>query len=794
VIFGTGRDSTFSRQGRPTQLASAALAAALVILCSCALLGAIFSYSAGAAAKHAMEVSDAFDEARYSVGSEESLERKYRLEPSPEVRARHLRAADALLASLARARGLGADPVLIEDVVARHKEYLKSIGRMFEAIDAGKKARADEIDGAEVDPSFDAIETQVLAAAAKGRAVAVQNLRQLAAVQTNVLIAIPLVFIPSMGLVVFFWRRLGRYARQVNDGLVREAAGIRHSEQRFRALVQNTSDIILICSSGGMITYQSSAAETVWGYHSAELLNAPLRELAHPDDQPALQEFLEQVRSVPGTTKSIELQLHGSDGAWRHCDLVLTNLLQDPNIAGLVATARDISERKAFEKQLTHQAFYDSLTGLPNRQLFHDRLNQALARAGRRHGGVDLLFLDLDNFKQINDSLGHQAGDRLLAEAAIRLRACVREENTVARLGGDEFVILLEHLAPDADAVLVAERISEQFTKPFTVEGHDFTVSVSIGIALGNAGQERADFMLRDADVAMYRAKSSGKGCYVIFDTTMGTDILVRVEMENALRQAIRRNELRVHYQPIMILEGGRVAGVEALVRWQHPTRGLILPAEFIPVAEQTGIIVQLGQWVLQEACRQVVEWQKQYPLHSPLTVSVNLSPRQFQQKNLLEEVKRALRETGLPPSSLKLEITESVIMLDVEATITTLTQLKELGVQLAIDDFGTGYSSLSYLKRLPLDVLKIDRSFVNGIGKDREDTAIVRAIISMAKSLDLSITAEGIETVEQSALLRAWSCDSGQGYYFARPLDAADLTELLKTADWFDDSNINAA
>ena len=446
----------------------------------------------------------------------------------------------------------------------------------------------------------------------------------------------------------------------------------------------------------------------------------------------------------------------------------------------MVATARDIAQRKAFEAELIQQAFHDSLTQLPNRALLADRLEQAYVRSGRRQGSVGVLFVDLDNFKLINDSLGHQAGDVLLIEAAKRLQSCVRDEDTVSRLGGDEFVILME-LATEAKAVQAAERIEQKFTRPFKIEGREFVISVSIGIALGDASQGRSDVLLRNADVAMYRAKSEGRAHHVVFHASMQTDGLVRLNLESDLRQAIRRNEMVVYYQPIVTLESGEVTGVEALVRWQHPTRGLLLPGEFISVAEETGLIVPIGQWVLEQACRQVVAWRAELPEQAALMVSVNLSPRQFQQPNLVAEVSRALREAGLAPAWLKLEITEGVIMQDVEATIKTLVQLKELGVQLAIDDFGTGYSSLAYLKQLPLDILKIDRAFINGIGQDSEDTAIVRAIISMAKSLNLLITGEGVETAAQAALLREWACDKAQGYYFARPMSHADFTELLQ-------------
>jgi EAL domain-containing protein (putative c-di-GMP-specific phosphodiesterase class I) len=349
-------------------------------------------------------------------------------------------------------------------------------------------------------------------------------------------------------------------------------------------------------------------------------------------------------------------------------------------------------------------------------------------------------------------------------------------------MGGDEFVILMG-LTTEAAAVLAAELIERQFRRPFRIGGRDFVTTVSIGIALGDAGHEQPDILLRNADVAMYRAKASGRGRHVIFNASMQADSLSKLNLEDDLRQAIGRGELRVHYQPIVTLDSGRVTEVEALVRWQHPTRGLMAPADFISIAEETGLIIPIGQWVLEEACRQVAAWQVEFPFKPTLMVSVNLSPRQFQQPNLVEQVSCALREAGLAPTWLKLEITEGVIMRDVEATIKTLEQLNELGVQIAIDDFGTGYSSLASLKRLPLHVLKIDRTFINGIGHDPEDTAIVRAIIAMAKSLHLSVTGEGIETAEQAALLRRWACELGQGHFFSRPLDTSALTEFLRTS-----------
>jgi diguanylate cyclase (GGDEF)-like protein/PAS domain S-box-containing protein len=589
-------------------------------------------------------------------------------------------------------------------------------------------------------------------------------------------------------LASFFWRLLRRYEREAQAGLAREAASISTSERRFRGLVQNASDVILICAASGTITYQSPAAKEKWDYHDADLLDEHFETLTHPEEQPAWRDLWEQIRGAAefasdANSRAIEIRLHDGGGKWRHAEVLVTNLLNDPAIQGIVVTVRDVTERKAFEQQLTQQAFYDALTGLPNRVLFRDRLEQALVRASRRKDAVALLFIDLDNFKLINDGLGHHAGDKLLTEAAARLRICVRNQDTVARLGGDEFVVVLELLAGEADALPVAKAIAHQFSRPFILDDREVVVTVSIGIAVSKAGQGHAENLLRNADVAMYRAKSDGGARYVVFDPSMNTDSLARLELENDLRYALQNAQLRVHYQPIITMATGRITEVEALVRWQHPTRGLISPNEFIPIAETTGLIVPLGLWVLEEACRQVVAWRVNIATEPPLILSVNLSPRQFQQPSIVADVARALEQSGFPGNCLKLEITEGIIMRDVETAIHTLWELKGLGLQIAVDDFGTGYSSLSYLKRLPLDVLKIDRSFVSGIGHKQEDTAIVHAILAMAKSLNFKVTGEGIETAEQLALLGEWGCDCGQGYLFSKPLDSEKVGALLESA-----------
>jgi diguanylate cyclase (GGDEF)-like protein len=437
-------------------------------------------------------------------------------------------------------------------------------------------------------------------------------------------------------------------------------------------------------------------------------------------------------------------------------------------------------ERQTFQEQLWRQAFHDPLTGLPNRALFRDRLEQALNRADRRMRSIAVLFLDIDNFKLVNDSLGHEQGDALLLTVAERLQAGLRSGDTAARLGGDEFTLLLEDVSDAEDARAVADRVATVLRAPLVLDGQEVFPTASIGIALSTPRRSRPDSLLRDADVAMYHAKTEGKDRSAVFDETMHELAAERLTLEADLRRAVDRGELRVHYQPIVSLRDRGLVEVEALVRWHHPERGLVSPAEFIPVAEATGLIVPIGQQVLEQACRQVVAWQACYPTEPKLVVSVNLSARQFQHPDLLGDIRRAVGTAGLDPRCLKLEITETTVMQNAEAAVATMNELKTLGIQLAIDDFGTGYSSLGYLKRFPIDTLKIDRSFVSGLGQDAQDTAIVRSVLALARSLGLSVTAEGIETTGQEKQLAQLDCDRGQGYLFARPLPASELDAIL--------------
>ena len=487
-----------------------------------------------------------------------------------------------------------------------------------------------------------------------------------------------------------------------------------------------------------------------------------------------------QALATAGAIRTTELRLRDKPGTWHCFEQTLTNLLHEPAVAGMVINLRNIDERKTFEQQLAQQAFYDSLTGLPNRALFQDRLRQALVRSGRRQNSIALLFLDLDNFKLVNDSLGHQAGDLLLVEAGKRLRASVRAGDTVARLGGDEFVVLLEHISGEADTLPVVEAIRQQLVRPFMVGQRTLVVSASIGIALGATQQDQAEALLRNADVAMYRAKARGKGQYAVFDPRMHADTVARMELEADLRQALERGEFRVRYQPVVALPTGRIRGGGSLGALAAPDTRHDLAGRLHP--DRRGDRPDRADRALGVA--------GSLSAGSVLAGGVPAGPAADPRG---EPVATAVADArsgrggfadpagaGLPAGCLKLEITEGVLMQDMEATIAVLWQLKSLGSQLAVDDFGTGYSSLAYLKRLPLDVLKIDRSFVTGIGRQPEDQAIVRAIISLAKTLGLSLTAEGVETAEQAAALNAWGCECGQGYHFARPLGPSEMQALL--------------
>jgi len=577
---------------------------------------------------------------------------------------------------------------------------------------------------------------------------------------------------------------VGRQMMAARDNVRLVSERVRQDE-RFRSLVQNGSDLITVVDDTHRISYQSPSISRLFGHQPPELEGLPLVDLAHPEDAAAVQLFLH--RSVADGAASVPIQwrMWHRDGTWRPVESVGTNLLRDTSVRGIVLNTRDVSERKALEAQLTHQAFHDPLTGLANRALLRDRADHALTRGHRRERApLAMLFLDLDNFKTVNDSLGHAAGDSLLVEAARRLVACVRAADTVARLGGDEFAVFIEDPGEDVECSQVAERIVAALGRPFTMSGREIFVGASLGIAAAQDG-DGADDLLRNADVAMYMAKTRGKGRYERFAPEMHATAVERIELESDLRRAIEHEDFVLHYQPIVILETGRITGVEALVRWQHPVRGLLPPAQFIPMAEETGLIMPLGAWVLREACSQVQQWRARRGDAAPLVLTVNVSGRQLQSAQFVDDVRAALDGSGLAPHALILELTESVLTTQTESVITALQAVKAVGVRLAIDDFGTGYSSLSYLQRFPIDILKIAKPFVDDVAAaanptDPDRRALAQAVITLGATLSVRTIAEGIEQPQQRARLQELGCGLGQGFHFSRPVPAAELETLL--------------
>ena len=552
-----------------------------------------------------------------------------------------------------------------------------------------------------------------------------------------------------------------------------EARDEARENDRFRSAFDYAAIGMALVSTEGRWLQVNRSLCQILGYTEKELLTTDFLAVTHPDDLPtALSNIGQLLRGKVQASQMEKRYIHKSGHeVWVHWSVSMVRDQYSKSVH-LIFQIQDITDRKLAEEQLHHDAFHDALTGLPNRALFMDHLKLAIARARRNDAQkFAVLYLDLDRFKIINDSLGHTIGDQLLVGIADRLKENLRPGDTVARLGGDEFVILIEDIAEDTEAVQVAERIQQQLSVPFTLSGREVFTTVSLGIAPSATGYERAEDILRDADTAMYRAKSAGKARYEIFDRAMHARAINLLQMETDMRRALEREEFLIHYQPIVALENFRLRGFEALVRWQHPERGFISPMDFIPIAEETGLIVQLGEYVLREACTQMQRWQKRFPADPPLYVAVNLSSKQFSQSELIEKVAQILDETGVNPSSVKLEITESVVMENIDTATDMLRQFRALGIKLAIDDFGTGYSSLSYLHRFPIDTLKIDRSFVTRMSENNENTEIVRTIVVLAQNLGMDVVAEGVETNEQLVLLQKLGCENGQGYFFSKPV-----------------------
>lgn len=559
------------------------------------------------------------------------------------------------------------------------------------------------------------------------------------------------------------------------------ASEMRQNENRLETMIGNVSDLVSVVRPGdGKMLYTSASSNDVLGYSSEELNGVSIFALVHAHDVPLMEGFLGAKGQAGGRASRIEVRMRHRDGSWRHTETSGADLSEDPVLGGVVLTTRDVTERKQLETQLTHQAFHDSLTGLPNRALFGDRLEHALARTERAGGSLAVLFVDLDDFKNVNDSFGHVTGDELLARVAQLLVTSLRPADTVARLGGDEFAILMED-AGEPEALELAARIKNEFAEPLlTIHGSATPVAASVGIAVTADDVRTSAELMRNADIAMYSAKNEGKSRCRVFEPSMHSVVLERVALSAELRHAIDRGELELHYQPVIELVTGRTLGFEALSRWRHPERGMIPPLEFISLAEENGLITPIGEWVLGEACRQMMAWDKQGVTDPGFGISVNVSGRQVADPDFVSAIDSILKSSKLDPRRLTIELTESTLLADTEATIAWLSMLKTVGIRLALDDFGTGFSSLSYLRRLPVDCLKVDASFVRSIAEDGSGGELALAVVNLARTLKLRTVAEGVEHPHQAEFLSRSGCRFAQGFHFSKPLPAEYVPGFL--------------
>ncbi len=573
-----------------------------------------------------------------------------------------------------------------------------------------------------------------------------------------------------------------RFRSHIESTVVRELQqkSVEASERRLRSLIQNNSDVIALVTAEGVVTMVSDACEATWGETADALVGRSVFDLIEPGDASRVRRLFDESVLPDPSPVAAEGKVARADGTVKEFELRFANLLDDPDVAGVLLTFHDLTERKRFEAELTHHAFHDRLTGLPNRALFLDRLTHRLKARELDGVGFAALFIDLDNFKVINDSLGHEAGDRLLIEVAARLQSVVRPIDTVARMGGDEFTVILSEARDAAEATEVGERILRALVMPLALGEREVFVTCSIGVVMASDSAPDAAGLLRDADTAMYQAKGNGKAGVTVFEPSMNLQAVDRMELESDLRAAIEGGQFFLAYQPIVDMETGRLRDVEALIRWQHPVRGVVSPLAFIPLAEETGLICAIGRWAFRQACEQLARWNEGLEESDRLRISVNVSGRQLQERGFVAEVKGVLEELGLDPRLVELEVTETAMLNDLAKMKGVFADLRKIGFRIAIDDFGTGYSSMAYLSHLPVDTLKIDRSFVIPLSEDDRAVGVVQAMITMAHTLGLGITGEGVETEDQMKALQRMGCDLGQGYLFDRPLTAESVSQLL--------------
>jgi diguanylate cyclase (GGDEF)-like protein/PAS domain S-box-containing protein len=581
----------------------------------------------------------------------------------------------------------------------------------------------------------------------------------------------PPILVIGLAGVVLTGLVMGRQLMAFRDNS-RLLGEIARQERRFRSLVQHAADVILVTDGDGVTVYVSPGIERITGHPASAFIGRQGFEV-HPDDLPMVVEKRAEVLAAPGVTTSYEARIAHRPGRWRWAQVTLTNRLDDPAVSGMVTNISDVTELRAYHERLSHQASHDSLTDLANRSLFAEELQRAITRSGGER--LSLAFIDLDDFKLINDTLGHQAGDAMLIAVSERLRRGVRDGDLVARLGGDEFAVLLENVVPSR-VDTIAERMLDLLAEPLLLDGQELCVQASIGVAEVRAGDD-ADRLMRHADIAMYEAKAAGKARYARYAETMAPRTSDRAQAAIELDRALGTGEFELYYQPIVSLPDGRLIGAEALLRWNHPERGLVPPLDFIPAAEQTGLIVPIGRWVLEEACAQAARWLGEYPKTAPQTISVNVSPRQLREASIVDDVTNALASSGLAPERLVVEVTESAVVH--QACAVALRTLSELGVRVSLDDFGTGQSTLSLIDSFPVDQVKLDRSFLRIGSKHR----IPVAVIKLAEALGLESVAEGVESAEQAEHLYGLGYRLAQGFHFARPAPAAHLTDVLRAA-----------
>lgn len=643
--------------------------------------------------------------------------------------------------------------------------YRRAILLQTGLIEQGRFAAAQKVDAVQVDPLVPIITAELRSAKEVARSA---ESRSGNLIQWGLLAFALLFFVMTTAIA---WR-LSR-ARATAGAAAHESSALHESEARFRSLVQHSTDAIMVVDRDGVIRYEGASVANVLGHEPGALAGRPLSDLVHPEDAEALTTQIFEKRG-PDTHGGVECRWLASNDRWLLCETIATNLADDPHVRGWVLNTRNVSERKALETELTFQATHDALTGLANRARFGHMVDEAVRNANNP-SNLAILFVDIDDFKQVNDSAGHAVGDALLVQVADRLRRCVREVDEVARLGGDEFGILLAQVAGEDEAIAVAVRIFETLAAPVLSGPKRLLISASVGVAVGLSPGEDGTYLIRKADDAMYVAKQRGKRGYALYRPEFHADLIEGLAAIKDLKRAVAQDEIVAVFQPIVEVATGRIARVEALARWNHPSRGFLGPAHFIPIAEETGLIVDVGRGILRNACRQVSRWRASMPGYEDLGVNVNVAPRQLDDMHFVDDVRAALAESGLPAGALTLELTESSLLLqEPERVIAILEMLRTVGVDLAIDDFGTGFSSLSYLQRLPVTHLKIDRSFASSLSRqqgDGSDPPLFGAIVNLANAVGLEVTAEGIEHAEQVDRLQSLDCALMQGFFISKPL-----------------------